>query len=130
MPGKKRLILVVEDEIGLQKIVGRRAERAGLDVIFAGTNEEGFALAAAASPDCILLDLHLPDGPGIGLLTRLKADERTSHIKVIVWSGSDVVQGDQDALRAGAIAYFEKTDARRVVAQIVQLLDRAPETPR
>lgn len=130
MPGKKGLILVVEDEIGLQKIVGRRAERAGLDVLFAGTTEEGFALATSSSPDCILLDLHLPDGPGIGLLTRLKGDERTSRIHVIVWSGSDVVEGDEDALRAGAIAYFEKTDAQRVVAKIVQLLDQAPETPR
>jgi CheY-like chemotaxis protein len=129
MPGKKGLILVVEDEIGLQKIVGRRAEREGLDVLFAGTNEEGFALATASSPDCILLDLHLPDGPGIGLLARLKADERTSHIHVIVWSGSDVVEGDQDALRAGAIAYFEKTDARCVVAKIVELLDGAQATP-
>lgn len=130
MPGKKGLILVVEDEIGLQKIVGRRAERAGLDVLFAGTTEEGFALATSSSPDCILLDLHLPDGSGIGLLTRLKGDERTSRIHVIVWSGSDVVEGDEDALRAGAIAYFEKTDAQRVVAKIVQLLDQAPETPR
>ena len=130
MPRKKGLILVVEDEIGLQKIVGRRAERAGLEVLFAGTTEEGFALATSSSPDCILLDLHLPDGPGIGLLRRLKGDERTSRIHVIVWSGSDVVEGDDDVLRAGAIAYFEKTDAKRVVAKIVQLLDHAPEAPR
>lgn len=123
-------MLVVEDEIGLQKLLRRRAERAGLAVLCAQTNEAGFALATTSNPDVILIDLHLPDGSGISLLTRLKADVRTSHVAVVVWSGSDVDDSEDDAIRAGAVAYFEKTDVRQVIARIVQLLDRAPVTPR
>jgi CheY-like chemotaxis protein len=123
MPGAKRLVLVVEDEAALQKLVRRRAEQAGLEVLPAGTLDEGFALAAAEKPDLVLLDLHLPDGNGIALLERLKNDLRTSHIDVIVWSGSDGAVGEEDALRAGAIAYFEKADVSLVIAEIARLVD-------
>ena len=123
MTSAKGLILVVEDELAVQKLVRRRAEREGLELLFAQTNEEGFALATTSNPALILIDLHLPDGCGLALLARLKADVRTAHIGVLVWSGSGVAEDEDEAIRAGAMAFFEKSEVRSVVEKIVELLD-------
>jgi CheY-like chemotaxis protein len=118
-----RRILVVDDEPGLVNLVRRRAERAGLQVSGASSIGEGFALATADPPDLILVDVHLPDGHGFSLLTRLQADPRTAHIPVVVWSGSDPSGSQTDTDQAGAAAYFDKSDIKHLVAKFVELLD-------
>jgi two-component system cell cycle response regulator DivK len=116
-----RRLLVVEDEVGLQKLVRRRAERDGWNVVQAFTSAEGLALAASCTPEVILIDLHLPDGNGVHLVSHLKADVRTAHIPVVVWSGSDVVEGETEALAAGAEGYFEKTNLKAILLMLDQL---------
>jgi CheY-like chemotaxis protein len=116
-----RRILVVEDESSLRALIRRRAERAGLHVLEAVTRAQGIALAAVEQPDLILLDLHLPDGSGLVLIEELKSDPRTTRIPVVAWSGSDAEESEAEVLRAGAAAYFEKTDLKRLVSRIVEL---------
>ncbi|HKY34466.1 MAG TPA: response regulator [Polyangiaceae bacterium] len=117
-----RRILVIEDVMELQRLFRRRAEREGLEVIAAFTCAEGLALASSVAPDLILVDLHLPDGDGLDLVRRLRADDRIAHAPVAVWSGSDATGSELDALRAGASAYFEKTDLKKMMKRILELL--------
>jgi CheY-like chemotaxis protein len=117
-----RRILVVEDEPTLRALVRRRAERAGLHVLEAATRAQGIALAILERPDLILLDLHLPDGSGTEVIEQLKANPLTARIPIVAWSGSDVEEGDAAAMRAGAIAYFEKGDLKGIVSRILALL--------
>jgi two-component system, response regulator len=64
--------------------------------------------AQGARPDLILLDLKLPKVDGFEVLRRLRADERTRYIPVIVLTSSDD-QGDVlNAYRAGANSYIRK----------------------
>jgi DNA-binding response OmpR family regulator len=126
MPGKRR-ILVVDDEPGLRRLVRRQAERRDLEVLEALTSAEGFAEAIARKPDLILLDLHLPDGSGLVLLGKLKADVRTANIPVVTWSGSDAVESEIEVLRAGATAYFDKSDLKRLMGKLIELLALAPK---
>jgi CheY-like chemotaxis protein len=68
----------------------------------------GVELARQHRPDLILLDLHLPDIPGVEVLRRLRADPRTAHIPVVVVS-ADATRATVDRLRAaGADAYLTK----------------------
>jgi CheY-like chemotaxis protein len=120
MPGKR--ILVVDDEPGLQKLLRRHAERQGLDVVEAVTSAEALVKARAGKLDLILLDMHLPDGNGLELLAKLQADPRTASIIVVVWSGSDAVDGEVEALRAGAKAYFDKADVKSLMRTLIELL--------
>lgn len=120
----KRHLLVIEDEAGLQKIVRRRAERAGIQVTQALTSAEGFALAMTVQPDLILLDLHLPDGTGIALLRRLKAEPRTADVPVVAWSGSEPTARETEALQAGASAFFDKSAVKRVVESVIELISQ------
>ena len=121
MSGVRRL-LVVEDELGLQRLILRRSQQQGIEVIAALSCAEGFRLALEAVPAVILLDARLPDGSGIELLQRLKSHTTTAHIPVVAWSGSDAVQAESAMLAAGAVAYFEKSDLKRLMRRLGELL--------
>jgi hypothetical protein len=49
-------------------------------------------------------------------------------IPVVAWSGSDAVEGESELLRAGASAYFEKRDLKRLMGLIRELLGREQST--
>jgi DNA-binding response OmpR family regulator len=117
-------ILVVEDESALRKLVLRRMAQHHVEAIEAATSASGFMLAVAEKPDVILLDLQLPDGPGIDLLARLKGDSRTADIPVVAWSGNDSKESEALVREAGAAAYFEKSDLRALTRQILSMLSR------
>jgi DNA-binding response OmpR family regulator len=118
---RKRL-LIVDDEVALQRLARRHAERAGFDVVLATSLTEAMALAVSVSPSAILLDLILPDGSGLDGLARLKSDPRTSEIPVVIWSGSDVVEGGKRAFNAGAAGYFEKQELKEIMVKFTALL--------
>jgi CheY-like chemotaxis protein len=122
MPDRKRRLLVVDDEVGLHRLLGRYGEAAGFEVCAANSIAEGLALASSAQPDAILVDLGLPDGSGIEVVSRLKQDPKTATIPVVVWSGSDVVEGSEKAFLAGAVAYFDKIELPDLMLKLRQLL--------
>ena len=76
-------ILIVDDEPDIVAALARFFERAGHDVLRAGTGEEGVALAQAEHPAVMLLDLYLPDMSGFDVLERT----REQHPVVIMVTG-------------------------------------------
>lgn len=116
-------ILIIEDELSLQKIYKTKLTDAGFEVIQAYTGEEGIKLAQKDIPDLIILDIMLPGGPdGFFLLTQLKHNAITKNIPVIVATNID----DQiaKALDTGATWYFVKahTPIEAVVDKIKAIL--------
>jgi CheY-like chemotaxis protein len=105
----RRLILQIEDNASNVRLVEQViARRGGLEMLVAMTGAEGAELARQHHPDAILLDLHLPDGSGREVLTRLKADPATRDIPVIVVT-ADATKSQELALRAdGALDYVTK----------------------
>lgn len=123
MPGRKRRLLVVDDEAGLQRLVRRQAEAAGFEVCTADTGAEGLKLALSEEPDVILLDLGLPDTSGIQVVASLKRDPQTALIPILVWSGSDEAEGSAKAYEAGAVGYFDKIQITDLMAKLRELLE-------
>ena len=77
-------VLLIDDEEDI-RIVGRMSleKVGGWDVLEASSGAEGIELAAAQSPDAILLDSMMPGMDGPATIQKLKADERTSGIPVL-----------------------------------------------
>jgi CheY-like chemotaxis protein len=85
------LVLVVEDERSIARLLDRILSRAGYAVLLAQTGQEALALAIERQPDVITLDLILPGLSGEETLAALKAEKRTRAIPVIVIS----IRGDE-----------------------------------
>jgi CheY-like chemotaxis protein len=66
------------------------------------------AAEGAALPTLLIVDLYMPIDSGIGLVTRLRADQRFSSLRIAVCSGSDATADRERALACGADLYVEK----------------------
>ena len=80
----KSLILLIEDEQDMLDLIAGYLENDGFDVLCAQDSISGQALALQYSPDIVLLDLMLPNVDGLTLCERLRRDERTSSIPLLM----------------------------------------------
>lgn len=80
-------ILVVDDEVTVRSLLKDFFTPRGYEVITAADGKEGLALAAKEAPDVILLDVMMPGMDGMEVCRRLKANETTGVIPVIMMTG-------------------------------------------
>jgi two-component system, cell cycle response regulator DivK len=101
-------ILVVEDNDKNMKLVRDVLVATGYRTLEAATGGQAVALAAEHAPDLVLMDIQLPDIDGIEALGRLRADERTASIPVLVLT-AQAMDGDRERfLAAGFDDYISK----------------------
>jgi two-component system phosphate regulon response regulator PhoB len=117
-------ILVVDDEEDLLELVNYNLSREGFRVECVATGEAALAAARKNLPDLIVLDLLLPSVDGLEICRRLKADEKTKHIPIIMLTAkseeSDMVTG----LELGADDYMTKPFSPRVLLARVRAILR------
>jgi len=110
MSAQPRRILLVEDDRFLRKAAETTLKQQGYTVITAADGEEALRVARSAPLDLILLDLIMPKLNGFDVLQALKKDAPTALIPVIILSNLGQDRDVQQAMDAGAAAYFIKTD--------------------
>jgi ligand-binding sensor domain-containing protein/signal transduction histidine kinase/DNA-binding response OmpR family regulator len=101
------IILVVEDNQELREYIAAEV-LSRYHVEQAVNGIEGFEKALALVPDLIISDIMMPDGNGIELCGKLKADEKTSHIPVILLTAKQTDENKIEGYRTGADAYISK----------------------
>ncbi|WP_374267504.1 phosphate regulon transcriptional regulator PhoB [Zoogloea sp.] len=123
-------ILLVEDEPAIQELIAANLMRAGHHVVRAGDAETAQRIVRDALPDLILLDWMLPGMSGVEFARRLRAEERTRSIPLIMLTARGEEQDKVMGLEAGADDYITKPfSPRELVARIKAVLRRrAPET--
>jgi two-component system KDP operon response regulator KdpE len=99
------LILIVEDEPRMRRLLGVTLESNGMRYAEATTAREAMTKAEAQRPDLILADLGLPDGDGIDVIRRTR---RWSSIPIVVLSARSQEADKVEALDAGADDYVTK----------------------
>jgi DNA-binding response OmpR family regulator len=119
-------ILFIEDESTLHKTIGEVLTQEGYEMISALDGEAGIRLAQTKKPDLILLDLILPKLHGFEVLKKLKEDEKTKNIPVIVLTNLEGMQDVEKAIKMGANAYLVKSNytLEEVVEKIKNNLDK------
>jgi len=122
-------ILFIEDESALQKTFGEILKQEGYEMISAIDGEIGLRLAnppaGGKKPDLILLDLILPKMHGFEVLKKLKEDEETKDIPVIVLTNLERIEDVDKALELGATTYLVK--AKYSLEEIVEKIKKALE---
>jgi CheY-like chemotaxis protein len=101
-------VLVVEDNAVNLELVIALLEQAGCQAIAGETADAGLRLAAAESPDLILMDLQLPGMSGYEVTRRLKADPATAGIPVVAITAGAMRSDEARARSAGCDAYLTK----------------------
>jgi two-component system, NtrC family, response regulator PilR len=99
-------ILIIDDEPVLQDVLATLLRREGFQVMQAGTATEGLQRAEEHEVDLVLLDLMLPDRPGLAVLKDLKA--RDPEVVVVVITAYSSVETAIAAMRQGAFHYIPK----------------------
>ncbi|HEV7465065.1 MAG TPA: ATP-binding protein, partial [Candidatus Dormibacteraeota bacterium] len=130
-PRDRRVVMYVEDNLSSLHLLERIFERQrhGSTILPAMQGSLALELAREHCPDLILLDLHLPDISGHEVLRRLRADERTAGIPVVVISGDAGPEQIERMLDAGARAYLAKPlDVDRLLAVLDEVLGVSPAT--
>ncbi|WP_252177560.1 phosphate regulon transcriptional regulator PhoB [Endozoicomonas sp. 4G] len=124
MPGKT--ILIVDDEAPIREMVIVALEMAGYDCLEAADAKEAHSLIVDNKPDLILLDWMLPDVSGIELARRLKRNELTSEIPIVMLTAKGEEDHKIQGLETGADDYITKPfSPRELAARLKAVLRRA-----
>ena len=128
MNDRARTILLVEDDRFLRRAAEATLRQRGFTVVTAADGEEALRQAGTEGLDLILLDLIIPKLQGIEVLRRLKQDARTAPIPVIVLSNLGQGRDIEQAMEAGAVAYFIKANLslQDLVAEVNKVLADRP----
>lgn len=105
LPGR---ILVVDDEERNRKLLRRILEAKGYEVREAEDGEEALARVAEELPDVILLDVMMPKIDGFEVCRRIKGDDSTSHIPVLLVTMLSERQDRLTGIEAGATDFLSK----------------------
>jgi DNA-binding response OmpR family regulator len=102
-------ILVIEDSDSIRHMIEALVSARGHEVEAVSTGSRGLDGAVARPPDAILLDLHLPGGfDGLAVCKKLREIEAMRAVPIIVISAMTDDASKQQALEAGATAYYTK----------------------
>jgi len=100
-------ILIVDDNEDLRSYIkSNLSEHYRIEV--AASGHEGYQKALESIPDLILSDIMMRDGDGLELCEKIKNNEKTSHIPVILLTARDTDESKMEGYQSGADAYISK----------------------
>src|ERR1700716_4279754 len=118
-------ILVVEDEAAIRDLLAANLQRAGYKVMCAGDVPQAEALVRDSRPDLVLLDWGLPGTPGLTFARRLRSDQRTRDVSIVMLTGRADEQDRIVGLDGGADDSLVKPySLRELMARIRAVMRR------
>ena len=118
----KRRVLLVDDEPGIVKVVSKRLEHAGFDVMVAMDGQDALTKARLGHPDVILLDLMLPKMSGLEVCAALKQDEQYRKIPIIIFTGKGDAMDEKLCREVGAEAFITKPQGSKALLEQIEIL--------
>jgi DNA-binding response OmpR family regulator len=102
------LVLVADDEDDIRALVCYRMEKAGYDVVSAGDGDEAIELALTRTPDLAIIDVMMPRADGYEVTRRLRSEETTKRMPIILLTARAQEADVQRGFEAGADDYIRK----------------------
>ena len=108
MQGRSGHVLVVDDDALNRRLLTATLAREGLRTTSATDGDEALTAIKEDPPDVVLLDIEMPEIDGFEVLERIKVDEATRHLPVIMISGLDDTESVVRCLEIGADDFLPK----------------------
>ena len=123
MDSMRPSVLVIEDSASVRRLIDVCLRPAGAEIRSAEDGLLGLEAAWASVPDVIVLDIGLPGLDGWGVLSRLRADDRTAEVRVLVLTAHAQPEMADRAAADGADAFmtkpFRPDDLRETIESLV-----------
>jgi DNA-binding response OmpR family regulator len=123
----KKKILVIEDNLQINRIYVSKFQFEGMEVSTASNGDEGLEKIQAEEPDLILLDIMLPGKSGFEVLKIIKENPQTKNIPVLILTNLSQTEEQKKGEKLGAEDYFVKTNTSifQVVKKAKEILQRS-----
>lgn len=119
----EKIILVVDDEIDLLRVITFRLKSLGCEVLTAERGEQAWQIIQERSPDLVILDLIMPDIDGYEICHRVRGDARFKGTKIIFLTASAMSSEDHHRHRRCADDYLIKPfDPEELLAKVKKLI--------
>ena len=116
-------LLIVEDDKDINEFVSS-IFKDGYKILFALDGSEGIKMAKKHLPDLIISDIMMPKTDGIELCNKIKQNELTSHIPIILLTAKVGQENEIIGLNSGADAYITKPfNSKRLMVEVKRLID-------
>ena len=99
--------MVVEDNQEIRNYI-HKVLSTEYQIIEASNGKKGLEIAIKENPDCIISDVMMPEMDGIEMCDKIKKNEQTSHIPVIMLTAKTAIEQRIEGLKAGADSYIPK----------------------
>lgn len=123
-------MLVADDDAEIAVLVAISLERAGFDVVTAGSGSTALAQVDECRPAACVLDIMMPDLNGYEVVRRLKNDPATAQTPIVLLSARAGALDRDYGLRVGADAYIRKPFPPKELGETVRMLIDAAAEPR
>jgi CheY-like chemotaxis protein/MinD-like ATPase involved in chromosome partitioning or flagellar assembly len=118
-------ILIVDDDIDSLKLIGLMLQRHGYEVIAANAGNQALSKAVAELPNLIILDVMMPDMDGYEVCRRLRSNNDTKSIPIIMFTAKTLVDDKVAGFEAGADDYLTKpTHPAELASRVKAILSR------
>jgi CheY-like chemotaxis protein/MinD-like ATPase involved in chromosome partitioning or flagellar assembly len=118
-------ILIVDDDVDSLKLIGLMLQRHGYEVVAANAGNQALTKAVNDPPDLIILDVMMPDMNGYEVCRRLRANERTTNIPIIMFTAKTLIDDKVAGFEAGADDYLTKpTHPAELASRVKSMLQR------
>jgi DNA-binding response OmpR family regulator len=119
------VILAADDDPDIRELVTFRLERSGYTVLQAADGEEALALALEHTPDLAVLDVMMPKMDGFEVVRRLRAEEATKHMPIIMLTARAQDSDVEEGFESGADDYLRKPfSPQELRARVQSILGR------
>lgn len=127
MAGEK--ILIVDDDPGILSLIEFTLKSNGYETIVANDGRSGIIEAIEKKPDLILLDITMPDINGYLICEKLKKEEATRNIPIIMLTALDMGKDFEEALKKGADWYITKPFEKQHLLQRISYILETKKKP-
>jgi PAS domain S-box-containing protein len=128
--GRQALILVVEDDLDLARVICESFERHGIKTAHAANGHDAIALSNQMTPDLVILDVGLPDLDGFAVVHSLRGKNRLRNVPLVIYSANDPTPPERERLRLGPTEFMIKSRVRpeEFERRVVELLNAIHES--